>query len=99
MDPCLMVAGSFSSTCQDARGLRAGATIAALGGLRAERRVAMVTDLTAPPINLEALIAWLEGTKAYLEAVEDQLLNREGELKRELAEARGLRVVKGGADA
>jgi hypothetical protein len=33
---CLMVAGSFRSTCQDARGLRAGATIAVLGGRRAE---------------------------------------------------------------
>jgi hypothetical protein len=31
-----MVAGSFRSTCQDARGLRAGATIAVLGGPRAE---------------------------------------------------------------
>jgi hypothetical protein len=41
--PCLMVAGSFRVTCQDARGLRAGATIAVLGGLRAERKASMAT--------------------------------------------------------
>jgi hypothetical protein len=33
---CLMVAGSFRAGCEDARGPWAGATIAALGGLRAE---------------------------------------------------------------
>jgi hypothetical protein len=36
--PCLIVAGSFRMTCQDALGLRAGATIAVLGGRCAERR-------------------------------------------------------------
>jgi hypothetical protein len=36
MGPCLIVAGSFRVTCQDARGPWAGATIAVLGGLRAE---------------------------------------------------------------
>jgi hypothetical protein len=35
---CEIVARSFRFRCQDARGLRAGATIAVLGGLRAERR-------------------------------------------------------------
>jgi len=37
MGACLMMAGSFRTTCQNARGLRAGAIIAVLGGLRAER--------------------------------------------------------------
>jgi hypothetical protein len=36
MDLCLIVAGSFRVTCNDARGPRAGATIAVLGGHRAE---------------------------------------------------------------
>jgi len=35
---CLITAGSFRVTCNDARGLRAGAVIAVLGGLRAEGR-------------------------------------------------------------
>src|SRR5262245_66217469 len=38
MRPCLIVAGSFRVTCQDAHGPWAGATIAALGGRCAERR-------------------------------------------------------------
>jgi hypothetical protein len=36
-----MVASSFRSTCNDARGLRAGATIAVLGGRCAEGRASM----------------------------------------------------------
>jgi hypothetical protein len=39
--PCEIVARSFRVTCQDAHGLRAGATIAVLGGRCAERTASM----------------------------------------------------------
>jgi hypothetical protein len=43
VEACLITAGSFRAKCQDALGLRAGAVIAVLGGLRAREEVAMAT--------------------------------------------------------
>jgi hypothetical protein len=48
MEPCLIVAGSFRVTCQDALGPWAGATIAVLGGRCAERKAAVAKQPTLP---------------------------------------------------
>jgi hypothetical protein len=59
IDACLIVAGSFQATCQDALGLRAGATIAVLGGRCAERTASMAT--TEVRVDVGALAAALRG--------------------------------------
>jgi hypothetical protein len=65
IEACEIVARSFRITCQDARGLRAGATIAVLGGLCAERKASMAT--TAQGVDVGAL------TAAIREDVTDRL--------------------------
>jgi hypothetical protein len=55
VDACLIPVGSFRAKCQDALGLRAGAGIAVLGGLCAERKANMAT--TAQGVDVGALAA------------------------------------------
>lgn len=70
-----MMAGSFRVDCKDAHGSRAGAIIAALGGLCAEgRRSQMATPLdTLDPEVLDQLSGGLRSLSAGLREIEDAL--------------------------
>ena len=77
---------------QDARGLRAGATIAVLGGLCAERRVAMAT-VDKLPTRVERLVAQIEEATRELRAVRERL--ERGAVPAKRAPRADLRVVPG----
>jgi hypothetical protein len=84
IEACLIVAGSFRTTCQDALGLRAGATIAVLGGLCAEREGSMATTLDAETVaaikdglggieeRLRSLAAQMRATATQEDLPEDE---------------------------
>jgi hypothetical protein len=53
IDACGLGTHTFRVACEDARGLRAGALIAALGGLCAERRPIVASTHAASPLTDE----------------------------------------------
>ena len=52
LGPCGLGTHTFRVRCEDAHGLRAGALIAVLGGLRAERRATVPTKQIEGTIEL-----------------------------------------------